>query len=86
MRARYVEHISALTLPGAQTLLIVVEFPKAQMQGPPFSVTENDIDRLYGANHRIEKLAQQDILPIEPRLRARGLTELREVCYRLTRK
>jgi thiopurine S-methyltransferase len=56
------------------------------MQGPPFSVTEDDVDRLYGREHSIEKLLQRDILEIEPRLRARGLTELREVCYRLTRK
>ncbi|HEY2675633.1 MAG TPA: thiopurine S-methyltransferase [Steroidobacteraceae bacterium] len=85
-RARYVERMTALTLPGVHTLLIVVDFPQAQMQGPPFSVTEDDVDRLYGREHSIEKLLQRDILEIEPRLRARGLTELREVCYRLTRK
>jgi thiopurine S-methyltransferase len=86
MRARYVERMVALTPPGAQTLLIVVDFPQAQMQGPPFSVTEADVDSLYSRDHSIEKLVQRDILDIEPRLRARGLTELREVCYRLTRK
>jgi thiopurine S-methyltransferase len=86
MRTRYVQHITALTLRGAQTLLITVEFPQAQMAGPPFPVTENDVHRLYGGDHTIEQLARQDILDIEPRLRARGLTELREVCYRLTRK
>jgi thiopurine S-methyltransferase len=85
-RARYVERMTALTTPGAKTLLIVVDFPQAQMQGPPFSVTEHDVDGLYSREHSIEKLAQRDILDIEPRLRARGLTELREVCYRLTRK
>lgn len=85
-RARYVQHMLALTSRGVQTLLIVVEFPQAQMAGPPFPVTEDDIDRLYGSDHAIEQLARQDILDIEPRLRARGLTELREVCYRLTRK
>jgi thiopurine S-methyltransferase len=86
MRALYVQHILALTKRGTQTLLIVVEFPQEQMAGPPFPVTEKDIDRLYGSHHAIEQLSRQDILDIEPRLRARGLTELREVCYRLTRK
>jgi thiopurine S-methyltransferase len=86
MRTRYVQHIAALTLRGAQTLLVVVEFPQGQMAGPPFPVTEKDIDQLYGGDHAIEQLARQDILDIEPRHRARGLTELREVCYRLTRK
>jgi thiopurine S-methyltransferase len=86
MRARYVQQIMALTTQGSQTLLIVVEFPQAQMAGPPFPVTANDVERLYGGEHAIEQLSSQDILDIEPRLRARGLTELREVCYRLTRK
>lgn len=86
MRQRYVEHMAALTKRGAQTLLITVEFPQAQMQGPPFSVSDDDVHRLYAGAHRIDKLAQRDILDIEPRLKARGLTELREACYRLTRK
>jgi thiopurine S-methyltransferase len=85
-RARYVERMAALTMPGAQTLLIVVDYPQAQMRGPPFAVTEHDLDRLYSSEHSIEQLVQRDILGFEPRLRARGLTELREVCYRLTRK
>jgi thiopurine S-methyltransferase len=86
MRARYAEHMAALTSQGAQTLLIAVEYPQAQMPGPPFAVTEDQIDKLYARHHSIEKLARRDILEIEARLRARGLTELHEVCYRLTRK
>ena len=37
-RAAYVAHMTALTRPGTQTLLITVEYPQAQMGGPPFSV------------------------------------------------
>jgi thiopurine S-methyltransferase len=84
-RAAYVEHITALTAPGTQTLLVTVEYPQAQMSGPPFSVSAADVDRLYGRTHAIEELSRQDILASEPRLRAKGITELHEVCYRLTR-
>ncbi len=38
LRAAYVAHLSSLTRPGTQTLLITMEYPQAQMQGPPFSV------------------------------------------------
>jgi thiopurine S-methyltransferase len=85
LRASYVEHMTALTRRGTQTLLIAVEYPPAQMSGPPFSVTREDIDRLYADHHLIELMGRHEILDLEPRLKARGLTELSEVCYRLTR-
>jgi thiopurine S-methyltransferase len=85
LRQAYVEHIIALTRRGAQTLLIAVEYPQSQMSGPPFPVTSRDVDTLYSKHHTIEQLARHEILDLEPRLIARGLTELHEVSYRLTR-
>jgi thiopurine S-methyltransferase len=85
LRASYVEHMTALSHRGTQTLLIAVEYPPAQMSGPPFPVTRDDIDRLYADHHSIEIEGRHAILHLEPRLKARGLTELSEVCYRLTR-
>ncbi len=85
LRQAYVEHVTNLTQPGTQTLLIAVEYPQAQMSGPPFPVTAEDIDRLYASHHAVELLGRHEILELEPRLKARGLTELHEVCYRLMR-
>ncbi len=85
LRAAYVAHITALTGPGTQTLLVVMEYPQEQMTGPPFSVSADDVHRLYAGTHVIQVLSKQDVLASEPRLRARGLTQLHEVCYRLTR-
>jgi thiopurine S-methyltransferase len=85
LRARYVAHMTALTSPGTQTLLIAMEYPQAQMSGPPFSVTTDEVERLYARDHAIQVLAKDDILANEPRLRSRGVTQLHEVCYRLTR-
>jgi thiopurine S-methyltransferase len=84
-RESYVKHLTSLTSPGTQTLLIVVEFPQDQMSGPPFPVTRETIESLYADHYSIEELDRQEILELEPRLMARGLTELREVCYRMTR-
>jgi len=85
LRESYVAHMTALTSPGAQTLLITVEYRQDQMSGPPFSMSSDDVGRLYASHHEIRNLGRQDILADEPRLRSRGLTELHEVCYRLTR-
>jgi thiopurine S-methyltransferase len=84
-REAYVKQLTGLTRPGTQMLLIVVEFPPEQMKGPPFPLTRDAIDDLYADRYSIEELGRHEILDLEPRLKARGLTELREVCYRMTR-
>ncbi len=86
LRVAYVGHITALTNPGTQTLLVTVEYAQSQMTGPPFSVSADEVDRLYAANHVIQRLCREEVLANEPRLRSRGLTQLSEVCYRLTRE
>jgi thiopurine S-methyltransferase len=85
LREQYVLRMSALTDPGTQTLLVTMEYPQAQMSGPPFSVGSDEVARLYGTSHAVRELAKHDVLANEPRLRARGVTQLHEVCYRLTR-
>jgi thiopurine S-methyltransferase len=84
-RESYVKHLTLLTTPGTQALLIAVEFPPEQMSGPPFPLTRDTIEKLYASHYSIEELARHEILELEPRLKARGLTDLREVCYRMTR-
>jgi thiopurine S-methyltransferase len=85
LRSAYVNHLTSLTQAGTQTLLISVEYPQEQMNAPPFPLDRAAIDELYAEHHCIELLGTHEILDLEPRLRARGLTELREVAYKLTR-
>jgi thiopurine S-methyltransferase len=83
-RGRYVEHLWSLTGTGTQTLLVTLEYPQAEMQGPPFSVNSEEVHRLYSRHHSIHELDRRDVLANEPRMRARGLSSLTEVCYRIT--
>jgi thiopurine S-methyltransferase len=85
LRPAYVAHLTSLTVPGTPTLLITLEYRQDQMAGPPFSVGTDDVERLYSGNHAIHELGRHDVLASEPRLRSRGVTQLHEVCYRLTR-
>jgi thiopurine S-methyltransferase len=84
-RGRYVEHLTALTGTGTQTLLVTLEYRQAEMKGPPFSVDSDEVHRLYSRHHSIHELGRRDILPNEPRMRARGVSSLTDVCYRITR-
>jgi thiopurine S-methyltransferase len=84
-RGRYVDHLRTLTATGTQTLLITLEYAQAEMNGPPFSVDSAEVHRLYSRHHSIHELARRDVLGDEPRMRARGVSSLTEVCYRITR-
>ncbi len=84
-RDRYAQHLVALTATGTQTLLVTLEYPQTEMKGPPFSVGSEEVHRLYSRHHSIHELARRDVLGNEPRMRARGVSSLTEVCYRITR-
>ena len=84
-RGRYVEHLWALTATGTETLLVTLEYPQAEMNGPPFSVDSEEVHRLYARHHSIHELARRDVLGNEPRMQARGVSSLTEVCYRISR-
>jgi thiopurine S-methyltransferase len=86
LREAYVEQMAKLTPLGAKTLLIALEYPQPEMNGPPFSVGQDAVNRLYGKHSAIELLSREDILSNEPRFRSRGVTAMHEVCYLLTRR
>lgn len=83
MRQRYAEHLLEILPPEAQILLVTMNYPQEQMPGPPFSLTEEEVERLYVARYRVLPLFEKDILQESPRFRARGLQSLRELVYHL---
>jgi thiopurine S-methyltransferase len=86
LRARYVEHLASLLEPTTRMLLISLEYPQGEMRGPPFSVTRDEIVRLYSPKFSIEEISRQDVLASEARFRSAGVTDLFEVCYQLVRR
>ncbi len=55
LRRRYVAHLRALMPAGSPGLVITVEYPQAEMSGPPFSVSEAELRALY-AGLTLERL------------------------------
>jgi len=47
MRQQYVNKMVELQKPGVRTLLVTLTFDPAEMNGPPFSVTEEEVNELY---------------------------------------
>jgi len=83
MRQRYVEHMHSILPPRAETLLVTLSYPEGEMKGPPFSVTDAEVQSLYGDSFIVQRLVAHDALAENEHLRARGLTQLTEQAYRL---
>jgi thiopurine S-methyltransferase len=86
MRPRYAAHLAGLAGRETRQLLITLEYNQQEMTGPPFSVPQDEVNRLYGENCSIECLASIDVLEENAKFRDSGLTLLREQVYCLTHR
>lgn len=85
MRKQYASKMAELQKPDVRTLLVTLTYDQAEMNGPPFSVTEENVSDLYAQYFSIEKLCYKNIIDDEPRMKQRGLSSLVETVYKLTR-
>jgi thiopurine S-methyltransferase len=83
LRPRYAEQLAAILPAPAKVLLVTMEYPQAEMSGPPFSVSEDEVRRLYEPRYRVTRLFAKNILNENPRFRERGLSALSEQVYLL---
>lgn len=85
MRARYAAHLAALLPSGSRVLLVSYEYNQTETYGPPFSVTQKEIETLYRGDFQIEVLAKEDALWSHQGLVNRGVTALMEFAVLLIR-
>lgn len=83
MRVRYAAHLSAVLPAASQGLLVTLDYEQAQMQGPPFAVSDGEVQQLFAGEWRVEALECGDAL--DEKFRQRGLQRLDERVYRLRR-
>lgn len=86
LRRRYAEHMAMLLSPGTPVLLITLDYPPREMDGPPFAVSAAEVETLFTSTFHTEPLGSRDILAENPRFQVRGLTRLDEQVYRLVRR
>jgi len=86
MRKRYASDIYGRLPGGSQSLVITLEYAQEKMDGPPFSVAEDEVLRLFSQHSETAAIDRRDILEKEPKFLERGLTALDTVVYRLRRR
>ncbi|MGH8025660.1 MAG: thiopurine S-methyltransferase [Pseudoxanthomonas sp.] len=86
LRRRYAGELYARLPAGCRGLLITLEYPQHQKDGPPFSVDEEEVRTLYARDWNIECRERRDILAAQPGFVAEGITRLATAAYRLERR
>jgi len=86
MREKYSLHMKTMMPAGARVLLVTMEYPQAEMSGPPFSVSHNEVHDLYDDAFDISLLEEVDILALNPQFKERGLSALVEKSYLMIKK
>lgn len=86
LRRRYAAHLAGRLSPGTKMLLVTLAYDPAQMNGPPFSVPDDEVETLFAPHFAIDVKARTNALADNDGLRKRGLSELTETVFALTRK
>lgn len=81
MRRAYAAHLVDILPSPAEIFLVTLDYSASEMQGPPFPVSREEVELLYGENFEVMHLADADALT--PRFRQRGLSALKERVFRL---
>jgi thiopurine S-methyltransferase len=66
--------------------LITLDYPENEMEGPPFSVDEAEVHRLFDAQWNVGQVERRDILASQPSFSENGVTALHTAVYALTRR
>ena len=65
-------------------MLITLDYDQAQMDGPPFAVLDDEVQRLFGASWTLKILEDQDVLGESWKFIESGVTRLEERVYRVS--
>lgn len=85
MRTQYVELLQRNLPQSVSILLVTVDYDQAQMQGPPFAVSHNEVEHLYQPSFDISLLDERNVIDESPRFRERGLKQMFERVYKIKR-
>ena len=81
MRTAYVEQLRQQTKPGAVGLLITFTYPQEEMDGPPFALLDEDVQRYFAEGFELERLEKVDL----EEERNRELTWITSSVFKITR-
>ncbi len=85
IRQRYTQMLSTQLRGDAPWYLVSFTYDQSEMDGPPFSVTLEEIDALLANEFDIETVVDESVIERAAAMQERGLTEMRETLSILRR-
>ncbi len=85
MRARYADEVYARLPTGCRGLLITLEYPQADRDGPPFAIAEAEVRERYAPAWDIDVLERRPIAPGNPGY-VSGVSKLDTTVYGFRRR
>lgn len=86
MREQYAQHLERILKEGCKGLLITLDYDQSQMNGPPFAVTDPEVQQLFGADWQLRIGYEKDILGESWKFLKGGVTRLDERVYQLSKR
>jgi len=86
MREKYVKKMLEILPEKVKILLLTLDYDENEKQGPPFSVTEEEVYRLYSENFMIELLEVASISEEQRSPRSQNMSYFNEWVFLLERK
>lgn len=86
LRRTYRDTVHAGLPPGCRGLVVTLEYPPREKQGPPFPVDAGEMQALFAAGWSMDLLERCDILAREPGFVAEGVTDLHTSAWRLHKR
>lgn len=83
-RKKFVEHLISFLEPGGRILLIILEYDQNKMDGPPYCVSAEEIEKLFSPYGTLELLETCEVL--DDRFRNKGLDSLLEHVFLIIKK
>lgn len=81
MRERYAAHLGAILPKGCGAVLVTMDYDQSQLDGPPFAVLDEEVQRLFAPRWAIREEAAHDILGQSWKFLQAGVSRLVERVY-----
>ncbi|MCE7031447.1 thiopurine S-methyltransferase [Lysobacter sp. GX 14042] len=85
LRRRYAAELYACLPAGCRGLLLTIEYPQEEKEGPPFSVPGDEVRSLFSADWSVGLLERRDI-PVEKQDPQERVIAQQAVAYQLIRR
>jgi thiopurine S-methyltransferase len=84
-RRQYARMLIDLLPQKSRMLLVAMDYPQDEMQGPPYSVEETEVKALFSPDFSVELLHTLDLLKDTERYGGKGVSRMLEQVYLLKR-